>query len=249
MFMKKHLLIIGLTFITLLGIPLLAQAYSLQVQDISRSSSSDLTVDNAWIRASTGEFTVTLKNDLEEPLYSPDGDLDFSAFCIDVDQGIEVGGAAIMVDLVKPSSIQGGLEAAWLMENWQRYTDSGLSQWWSVGLQLALWEVTKDANVNHDYSLGDGNFQFIGASDLNSQNITAGVFTLTNTYLESLANDFNRVGLDELYTAAVNPEYQDLMIRGAIPEAALATPEPGTLLLVVSGLAVLLGLSRRRRRA
>lgn len=244
--MRNSFVVAGTALFLSFAFSSLVQAHSLHLKDVSRTAVVDLFVDRQPQLSGVGEFTVNVYNDDGEALLSPDTGIDFSAFCIDIDQGISTDLGAVPVDLVRPSETQGGLEAAWLMENWQQYTDPGAGQLWSAGLQVAIWEVTKDADVGHQYDLEQGDFMLLGAYGFESENLSAAVYSLADTYLDSLVAHFDPQGLDELYTAAISPEYQDVMIKAPIWEEPVPTPEPGTFLLFGAGLAGLFALARKR---
>jgi hypothetical protein len=161
---------------------------------------------NLW----AGAFTAT---------YADTGSEEFLAFCIEPgvwyaeESHVERRGAG---------AVAGGLEAAWLMDE---YGDDGDM----LALQLAIWEVTLDAGSEYDMS--SGNFMLNSGTGLATaqsyvDSISPAVIASMSSYLNSS------------YTLAMNPDHQNQL-------TARGTPEPATMLLLGSGMIGLAGFRKR----
>lgn len=186
---------------------------------------------------SAGTFSTTFVDDNDAALLNADGGEWFTAFCVEPGQYAATGShISSDVELVNPSLVGGGLEAAWLYENYYVSDNSEAL----TALQLAIWEVMVD----------DGE-----AYDLNSGNLTVNsargdAKNLATTYLAALTSDFDATGLDDLYRISQNPTKQDFIVN--IPSTnfgggdAAATPEPGTIVLLSLGVLGLVGVGRKK---
>jgi hypothetical protein len=186
-------------------------------------------------------FNVSVMDDNDAHLLDEYGQMDwFTAFCIEPDQAAKIGYKAnYEVDLVAPSTVQGGLETAWLMENAEEYTPEEYADHSMGALQFAIWKVVKDYNAGYDFDLTGGNFYWTGISEKTGQ--------LAGLYLDSLRNNFDATGLDGLYAASLHGDYQDFMI--ALPGVnAVPTPEPGSMILLAFGLIGMAGVGRKFQR-
>ena len=235
--MRRHVSIVMLCFV-LSMVPASKGAYDLTFRDIIDDGHiGDVIYAGTFLTAYTGELGVSIRDDTGTPLLADDGSDVFSAFCIELDQPVSVG-SEFPVDIVLPSPVRGGLEAAWLMENRDTYLVPEWSPWEISALQLAIWEVTHDPDASHSYSLNSGNF--IVQSFPNESVLMA------NTYLGSLAAHFSPVGLESHYVATINPEYQDMIVAMGMPgDDVDPIPEPATLGLLGTGLICLAGTFRR----
>lgn len=164
----------------------------------------------------------------------------FTAFCIEPDQMAKTGkNVKYDVELVAPSMVQGGLEAAWLMENAARYTPDEYASNSIGALQFAIWKVVKDYDAGYDFDLTGGNFYWTDISQKTGD--------LAGMYLDSLRNDFDPTGLDGLYAASLHGDYQDFMI--AVPGIGAApVPEPASMVLLAFGLIGIAGMGRKFNR-
>lgn len=187
----------------------------------------------------TADFTVGLK--------SEDGLESVRAFCVDPTQFAAVGGNVnLPVDLVTPSAVNGGLQAAWLFEYASK--DPGLytSTDKVAALQLAIWEVIVEDEeniVNYAYNLDADDFKVVS-------NKTA-AYAGAKTLLTKLGANFATADLAYLnshYAIAKNPYKQDFILQGV---NVAPTPEPSTALLVLLGVGLMgtgtLGRGIRRR--
>lgn len=170
----------------------------------------------------TADFTVELKSD--DDLES------VRAFCVDPSQPAAVGNNVnLPVDLVTPSAVNGGLQAAWLFDYASKdgglYTNSSKV----AALQLAIWEVIveEEKNIlNHVYNLDAGDFKVLTKTD---------AYNGAKTLLTQLGANFASADLAYLnthYAVAKSPTNQDFILQGV---NAAPTPEPSTALLVLIG--------------
>lgn len=202
------------------------QAASYILQDIGFTTAGEVTIninENKESLTKVGPFSVTIQ----------DYDQNFTAFCIEPDQPIGIGANLnIEVELVSAGTVAGGLEAAWLLQN---YANAD-----AAALQVALWEIIKDDNQAHEYDLTTGDFQLVNANQTIVDN--------ANEYLDDLSQNFSADGLDIKFMASLNPSKQDLMYIGYILDnggADAHTPEPTTVFLLGSGLFGIAGLRRK----
>ena len=170
----------------------------------------------------------------------------FTGFCVDPTQNAQIGGT-LAVTLVAPSQdvtlapmVKGGMqEAAWLMENRKHYTNTAWTAYESAALQVAIWEVIVDYNQAEAYNLADGIFKLGSANQI--------VKDLANFYLQDLKNNYSwNSFLDSKYKVALSATAQDWLLN--VPGDPVATPEPGTLLLLGGGLLGLFATARKRIR-
>lgn len=157
------------------------------------------------------------------------------AFCIEPNQWAANGkNLNLDIELVSPDKVEGGLQAAWLVEYAFDYVTGNYNEKEKINaLQLAIWEVISEDEG--DYDLKSGNFYKTSNKKPDA---------LAADFLAALEQNFAGTDLNYLmnnYAAALNPTKQDFIVQGI---SAAPTPEPGTIALLGIGL---LGLVRLRK--
>lgn len=145
----------------------------------------------------------------------------FTGFC--TQPGTHTGSGA--VEIIDPSDIDGGLEAAWLYET---YYQDGIGSIELAGLQVAVWEAYYDSTSA--YNLSAGNFTIAG----NNQSI----LDTAVSFLANVPGTFATGYLDSRYMIVHNEYKQDFITRTGVPE-------PSTVFLLGAGLAGVAAYGRK----
>ncbi len=209
-------------------------------QNVSMTYYNDAGVKGTYNGIAVNFSTHVVENNLTvtTPAVN-DGDW-FTAFCVDPFQYAQIGGT-LGVDLVAPSKVNGGLQAAWLFENYYKKDPTTVA-----ALQVAIWEVIVD--YDHPYNLKSGDY-FI--TSLNGKSLTDSnaTWTLANTMLANLQQNFSAKDLDYMYRISLSSTKQDFIMRlydAPVGDPA-GTPEPATLMLMGIGMIGLAGFRKFRK--
>jgi hypothetical protein len=241
--MKRISTILVIALVAVMALPLVAAATGIEA-----------VVGMKEVRDKSGTVKISLEgNPLGDPLHvyneaytaqlrDADGNLMndgewFQGFCVDLYHWAKIGGV-LDVDFVKPSEVEGGLHAAWILENRDSYNPphAEWSDYELGGLQLAIWEVTNDYSETFDYDLYAGTFEVLTNTAVDQTE------ELAAFYLNQLALYFDPTGLDDRYLISQNPDKQNVIWQTGDP-----VPEPSTMLLLGLGVAGIAWLKRRKR--
>lgn len=175
----------------------------------------------------------------------------FAAFCVDPFQGAGVGN----VDLVAPSAVQGGLQAAWLFEKYY-FKSQDHSKEAITALQVAIWEVVVDydqskPSYNYNLNLTSGDYYVTKINNIAAPSATLKnpVWSLADSMLADLQQNFDAKDLDYMYRIAQSGTKQDLIMRlydAPVGDPA-GTPEPATMILMGIGVIGLAGYRKFRK--
>lgn len=224
--MKAIAKITAVLICTVFLLPLAASALEQTEVDYNKTGTIKYTADGNGFYVYLGNPTVSF--DTLMP------DEQFVAFCVDPVQYSE---KVTQVELVNPSAVEGGLEAAWLFDN--KYAEDNVT----IGaLQLAMWEAVWDPG---NYDLNDGNFKRKSHLNVYGSGTASDLLTKAEGFLEDLSLNFEAGDLDMRYAITQNADHQDFIVQMPNPNA---TPEPGTVILLGLGLVGMVGIGRKQFR-
>ncbi len=152
------------------------------------------------------------------------GGTDLIAFCVDLFTNI--GFSTYNTILGTPSSYGGGERAAWIYENYNPGVNTDEA---GAALQLALWDVVHDGGDG----LSAGNVQLDPAGSASLRAVASAIVSASAGHSSSNA------------TILYNTSFEGAPAQTLIT-SFIATPEPGTWLMMAAGLC-LTGFGRRRR--
>jgi hypothetical protein len=238
----KKLFAFLIVFIALSGVAQMVKAMTVKFDSsYDTGLNFDRNVDGIHKASEVDLFNVSLTYGPNDPHYVGSS---FYALCIEPAVTISQGNT--ITGYFKPTDYHGylntgsvpntGLYAAWLFDT---YFNAGSNNVIG-GLQVAIWEVTKDTS----FSLTSGNFYLYN-------NVNTVAATNATSYLNALAaHTFTVAEIDRLNSQylifsdnnGTNHGYQDLIVKTGTP-----TPEPATMLLFGAGIAGIAGLRFRKR--
>ena len=163
-------------------------------------------------------------------------DATFYSYCVDllnneqdIQYNVKVKSTDGMVTDGMVTTPYAAQKAAWLFNTYATAAHESGGTAMATGLQLAIWEVLFDDGASLLYDAKAGNRFYVTA-------VSTGALAAGNSFLSALAE------AGSSYQTA-NARWLDVA-SGRGQDQITATPEPGTLLLLGSGLA---GLAARRR--
>jgi hypothetical protein len=183
-----------------------------------------------------GSVTITVPH----PTPSPDGlailGSPFEAYCVDLlhyshnGDGVLADLSDWSIDIYPKNDSNAGHYAAFLLDAYAAGAATNIKK---AALQVAIWEVLFENGIG--FNLADGNFQ---TSSLNSS-----VLSQANTYLSGIPANVSNYEAWWIQTSHQGFNDQDF---GA--PRAMHAPEPGSLILLGTGLLAIAGYGIRRKK-
>ncbi len=199
--MKKLVRIVMIFVACSVMMPITTQAVSLV--ETTRES-SDITFTRQVAGVHGGEAVSTTPGGYPTQVRGDDGQFmndgqRSMAFCIEPGPEPPLGGE-LRVQAISPDQKKGGVQAAWLIDN---FYDAANSKLQLAALQIAVWEVITDTHGKYDLAAGD--FKVWGGSQQ--------ALDMANGYLVSLPTHFDVEYLNNKYLIATHPSEQDLIVQ------------------------------------
>lgn len=207
-----------------MAVPAWATSYTSVTYD-NTTSGIGIYLNGKKTSITTVAFTVGLQQEYELETVK--------AFCVEPTQYAANGKKlSLPVDLVTPSSVNGGLQAAWLIDYVMNSTPNLYGDKKKVAaLQLSIWEViTEDEGP---YDIFKGAFQLSNKKDA----LAPYVSTLLGALNQNFANA-DLAYLNSHFAIAQHPDKQDFILVGV---NANPTPEPSTMMLTLIGILLMSG--------
>ncbi|PID55751.1 hypothetical protein CSB45_14545 [candidate division KSB3 bacterium] len=123
------------------------------------------------------------------------------AFCVEPGRAAHSGkDGELRINTIPLEKKPGGLQAAWLMDNFYHST---MSKAQFAALQIAIWEVITDSSG--DYDLSSGDFKIWGGEQK--------ILDIAYSYLLSVPKRFDTEYLNHYYWMMDHPSKQDFLIQ------------------------------------
>jgi hypothetical protein len=242
--MKRITLVMG-AMVVALGLSNHAQAATVEADFLNVGPRQAVKVHNAGTNhhVYTGVYNWKQTGGTYTDLVT-DANNNFDAFCIEIAQEVADPTTFDVMALENgpvPGTPIGATRAAYLSKLWGGFYDLiGSSNQLAAAFQLAVWEITHEADFNFDVSNGQGQFY------ARNQASTAGQ---ANTWLSAILNDTNnQIPLEPSLVALTSDDAQDMVAVREFGTPIGEVPLPSAIWaggMLIAGIG---GMRRWRRR-